>query len=278
MKCQACEREEDLPFRCPYCGGSFCSDHRLPENHACPRIEAARAERQGQVMQQQGYGNYSYSYVYGQDPHKKQFHIRWSQKEVKHIGIAAVLVMGIGISIGAFATLLPDFFGFSFEWDLTMMAAFGVVMIISFLTHEIAHKVTAQKKGLWAEFRLTTFGALLTFASIFLPFRMIAPGAMMIGGTLQKKEDIVTISIAGPITNMAFSVVFLGLAFTLPLSYAWFGMLLFSAYINAFMAVFNLVPFGVLDGFKIFNLNKKVWVAAFVPAAILALFTYLLFV
>ncbi len=51
-----------------------------------------------------------------------------------------------------------------------MMAVFGVVMILSFLTHEIAHKVTAQKKGLWAEFRLTTFGALLTFVSIFLPF------------------------------------------------------------------------------------------------------------
>ena len=74
-------------------------------------------------------------------------------------------------------------------------------------------KLLLKRRGLWAEFRLTTFGALVTFASIFLPFRMIAPGAMMIGGTLQKKEDIVTISVAGPITNMAFSVVFLGLAF-----------------------------------------------------------------
>ncbi len=278
MKCQACNQEVELPFRCSYCGGGFCSAHRLPENHACPRLEQARAERQGQVMTQQGYGNYSYSYVYGQDPYKKQFHIRWSQKELKHIGIAAALVMGIGISIGVFAILLPQFFGFSFNWTPATMLVFGVVMIFSFLTHEIAHKVTAQKRGLWAEFRLTTFGALVTFASIFLPFRMIAPGAMMIGGTLQKKEDIVTISVAGPITNMLFSVIFLALAFTLPVPVEWFGMLFFSAYINAFMAVFNLVPFGVLDGLKIFDLNKKVWVAAFVPAAILAIFTYLLFV
>lgn len=276
MKCQACEREEDLPFRCPYCGGGFCSDHRLPENHACPRIDQAKVERQGQVMQQQGYGNYSYSYVYGQDPHKKQFHIRWSQKEVKHIGIAAALVMGIGFSIGIFTMLFPQFFGFRFDWTWPMMGVFGVIMIFSFLTHEIAHKVTAQQRGLWAEFRLTTFGALVTFASIFLPFRMIAPGAMMIGGTLQKKEDIVTISVAGPITNMAFSAVFLGLAFLLPIPLDWAFMLIFSAYINAFMAVFNLVPFGVLDGLKIFNLNKKVWVAAFIPAAILAGITYLL--
>jgi len=28
--------EYDLPFTCNYCGGNFCSDHRLPENHSCP--------------------------------------------------------------------------------------------------------------------------------------------------------------------------------------------------------------------------------------------------
>lgn len=25
----------DLPFHCNYCGGTFCSDHRLPEKHNC---------------------------------------------------------------------------------------------------------------------------------------------------------------------------------------------------------------------------------------------------
>ena len=49
-----------------------------------------------------------------------------------------------------------------------MMAFFAVFMTISFLTHEIAHKVTAQKAGLWAEFRLTTWGAVLTFAQCIL--------------------------------------------------------------------------------------------------------------
>ena len=75
-------------------------------------------------------------------------------------------------------------------WTWDMMAVFAVVMTASFLTHEIAHKVIAQKKGMWAEFRLTTWGAVLTFASIFLPFRMIAPGAMMIGGSIPSGEDI----------------------------------------------------------------------------------------
>ena len=43
------------------------------------------------------------------------------------------------------------------------------------------------------------------------------------------------------------------------------------------MALFNLIPFGVFDGYKIFMLNKKIWVAAFIPALILTVVTYLLF-
>ena len=156
-----------------------------------------------------------------------------------------------------------------------MMGVFAVVMVVSFLTHEIGHKIIAQRRGLWAEFRLTTWGAVLTFASIFLPFRMIAPGAMMIAGTLRKNDDMVKISIAGPITNMVYSMAFLGLAFTLPITLDWGLMLLFCAYINAFMALFNLIPFGVLDGYKIFSLNKTVWALAFIPSLVLTIVTFL---
>jgi Zn-dependent protease len=275
MKCQACQQETLLPFRCPHCGGQFCGAHRLPENHACPKIDVAHAQRQEQVMTNQAYGSYNYSYVYGQPQFKRKNHIYTSPKELKHIGIAAALVIGIGFSIGLYATLFPSFAGFNFTWTLDLMAIFAIIMVASFLTHEIGHKIIAQRKGLWAEFRLTTWGAVLTFASIFLPFRMIAPGAMMIGGTIEKNDDLVKISLAGPITNMIYSVVFLVLAFNLPLSFDWGSMLIFAAYLNAFMAVFNLIPFGVLDGFKIFSFNKKLWALAFVPSAILAIITYL---
>ena len=46
--------------------------------------------------------------------------------------------------------------------------------------------------------------------------------------------------------------------------------------LNAFMAAFNLIPFGVLDGYKIFSFNKKVWALTFVPSAVLAVITFLL--
>jgi len=271
MKCEACQQDTLLPFRCPHCGGQFCGNHRLPENHSCPKIDAARIQRQQQVMTNQAYGSYNYSYVYGQDLYKRKNHISTSPKELKHIGVAAALVIGIGFSIGLYGNA---FGGFPFVWTIPMMAAFAVIMVASFLTHEIGHKMVAQKNGLWAEFRLTTWGALLTLASVFLPIRMIAPGAMMIGGTLQKQNDIVKISLAGPITNMIYASSFLALALTLPIPVEWGWILLFSAYINAFMAIFNLIPFGVLDGYKIFSSNKKLWVAAFIPSVLLIAYTY----
>ncbi|MCL5949362.1 MAG: hypothetical protein M1490_02655 [Candidatus Bathyarchaeota archaeon] len=271
MKCQACMQETLLPFRCPHCGGLFCSAHRLPENHKCPKIDAARAQKQGQVLTPESYNSYNYSYVFGQQPIQRSHHVYFSPKELKHIGIAALLVVGIGFSIGLYGNY---FGGFLFEWTWGMMAAFAAIMTVSFLTHEIAHKVIAQKKGLWAEFRLTTWGSVLTFASIFLPFRMIAPGAMIIGGSIHSGEDIVKISIAGPITNLVFSSALLGFAYA-PLPGAYSSLLFFAAYINAFMAVFNLIPFGILDGFKIFSFNKKLWALAFIPSVILAIITFL---
>jgi Zn-dependent protease len=157
---------------------------------------------------------------------------------------------------------------YAFSWSWIVMAAFALVLTVSFLTHEIAHKVTAQQAGLWAEFRLTTWGAVLTLVSVFLPFKMIAPGAMMIGGQATSAKDMIKISVAGVITNMIFAATFLGLAFSLPFN-EYTAMLFFAAYINSFMAIFNLIPFGVLDGYKIFLLNKKVWLLAFIPSAVL---------
>lgn len=225
-------------------------------------------------MKQQGNGSYSYSYVYGQDPYKKKHYITSSPKELKHLGIAAALVLGIGLSI-----LIYRYLTYSVDsayWNWAMMSFFAVFMTISFLTHEIAHKVMAQKAGLWAEFRLTTWGAVLTFASVFLPFKMIAPGAMMIGGQISNAKDMLKISIAGVITNLIYAGVFLTLTFALPIS-AFTTAFVYLTYINAFMALFNLIPFGVLDGYKIFMLNKKIWAAIFIPSLILTIFIYLFF-
>jgi membrane associated rhomboid family serine protease len=37
--CDVCGKQVDLPYNCNECGGTFCSSHRLPENHDCPGLK-----------------------------------------------------------------------------------------------------------------------------------------------------------------------------------------------------------------------------------------------
>ncbi|MCL2642290.1 MAG: hypothetical protein FWD52_02065 [Candidatus Bathyarchaeota archaeon] len=277
MKCQICGIDVTMPYSCPHCGGQFCSQHRLPENHICPQINNARIQRQNTVketMTQTGSNGYNYNFNFNPQPARTHRRKAFSLKELKHIGIAALLVIGIGFSIGIYTNMSYG----STIWTIGMMSVFSVCMMTSFLVHELAHKFTAQKSGMWAEFRLVLWGTILTFISVFMPFKMIAPGAMMISGTTNKKS-ILKISIAGPITNIIFAGVFFATALILqstiqPYSYVF----AFIGFINAFMAVFNLIPFGVFDGRKIFSVNKKIWAVAFIPSLLLTLYGYMLIV
>ena len=100
---------------------------------------------------------------------------------------------------------------------------------------------------------------------------MIAPGAMMIAGS-PDGDELVKISVVGPVTNifLFFQPSLFCFQHSISRKPDTGGMLFFAAYINAFMAVFNLLPVGILDGFKIFTFNKKVWILAFIPAVLLA--------
>jgi len=163
--------------------------------------------------------------------------------------------MGVGLSY--FVTTMSG---------VVDVAILSIAFTASFLLHELAHKFSAQHFNLWAEFRLTLQGALITLISIFLPFKLISPGAVMIAGS-GTRETVGKTAIAGPITNLVLATTFSMVA---PLSHLFWVV----DFINAFLAVFNLIPFGVMDGLKVFMWNKLVWVIAFAVAATLTIYTY----
>jgi Zn-dependent protease len=271
MKCDQCGQETFLPFQCPYCGGYFCGQHRLPENHNCKKIEAARASKQEEVLVVQAPKSYPYSVTFGQ-PRNLTGKVHFSSKELKHLAVAAALVMGIGLSL----LLYPGIFGAANAADLFAVSVYAVVLTLSFFAHEIAHKVTAQRRGLWAEFRLTMWGAVLTLVSMLSPvFKIISPGAMMIGSS-PNMEDMGKVSIAGPAVNIFLSAaLFGGALFSVTFAPNVAVVLLLAAFLNGFMAVFNLIPIGILDGFKIFSWNKKIWAIMFATSVGLAILNYL---
>jgi membrane associated rhomboid family serine protease len=38
--CDVCGTHVNMPYNCRHCGGVYCSEHRLPENHGCPGLES----------------------------------------------------------------------------------------------------------------------------------------------------------------------------------------------------------------------------------------------
>jgi len=189
----------------------------------------------------------------------------FSSTEIRHLTISALLVMSVGLTwIFFLVKLSPE-----------MLVGSALIFTSIFLLHEIAHKFMAQHYGLWAEFRLTMFGAIITLLSIISPFKIIAPGAVMIAGPASKRIVGIT-AIAGPLTNIALGVVFFVLSNLLPEFSALFLVAVFSAAISAFIAVFNLIPIGMLDGLKVFGWSKIFWGVAFTSsiALIVAIFAF----
>jgi len=269
MQCDKCQKEVFLPFKCPYCGGYFCAEHRLPENHNCLQIEKARAPTQitsTTVVQKHELPEYSVTYVPVEPLNNGKVH--FSVKEVQHLTIAALLVMGIAISLIIFP-------GFRISVNPTIIAALATTLVVSFFTHEMAHKITAQKHGFWAEFRLTFMGAILTLFSIMSPyFKVISPGAVIVSG-LADKESLGKVSIAGPSTNIVLSAAFFATSFV-SAENALAPIFLFGAAFNAWIALFNLIPLGILDGFKVFAWNKRIWISTFVISLLLTWYSYTL--
>ena len=262
MNCNKCQKETFLPFKCQYCGGFFCSDHRLPENHECPQIELARMPREEtRPLTVQKPSTYEYKVNYGPS-NKARNGIHFSVKEIGHLAVATLLVVGVGLSIAASGLL--------FRGDYIMMTGFISIFAASFFIHEIAHKAMAQRKGLWAEFRLTLIGAAVTLISVFSQFfKVISPGVVMISGYADA-QTIGKVSIVGPLTNIALSGTFLSAYFLAPFESSAAFILIVSAVFNASISVLNLIPFGIFDGFKVFVWDKKIWALVFTVSVALA--------
>ncbi|WP_435098020.1 rhomboid family intramembrane serine protease [Halarchaeum sp. P4] len=37
--CDRCGEQVGMPYRCRFCGGTYCEEHRLPESHDCPGLD-----------------------------------------------------------------------------------------------------------------------------------------------------------------------------------------------------------------------------------------------
>ncbi len=195
----------------------------------------------------------------------------------KYSEVKDIIIAWLGISL-CFTLVLGGYNLFSKSLVqnfsiVNLLVLLGVSLIVtgtSFILHELAHKYTAIHFGAKAQFIKWSKSLLISIAVAFLVgFVFVAPGAVYIFGKRLNLKENGLVSLAGPAINIIMAFIFMGLGLLgLPALIVSYGV-----FINFWIAGFNLLPFGPLDGKKIFLWNPAVWV---ITMAIPVLFIFVL--
>ncbi len=207
----------------------------------------------------------------------------------------AVSVIWLGIAFGI--ALMGGYKAFSnLESLRTTIVESLVVVFFAFVFHELAHRVAARRYGFKAVYHVWIPGLLLALGASMFGFLFAAPGGVVIQMgqvTVENRGKLGKAALAGPMANIIMAVLFAVLSFALMYFYEFYlssagkstGQMeplvdtalrigIIGVQINAWLALFNLLPFGGFDGYKVFQWNKKVWTISFIIAFVLFALIY----
>lgn len=152
-----------------------------------------------------------------------------------------------------------------------------IVVFFAFVLHELAHRLVARRYGHKATYRMWMPGLLLALGGSLFGMIFATPGGVHVDIDLtapDAKSKLGKTALAGPVTNivlcviMAIAAIFVLASINIneitPLMKFIVGTLVIGIEINAWLAVFNLLPVGNFDGLKVFYWNKVVWTITFV--------------
>ncbi|MBS7658557.1 MAG: AN1-type zinc finger domain-containing protein [Candidatus Bathyarchaeia archaeon] len=260
VKCEVCGVEVYLPFKCAYCEKYYCINHRLPENHFCSKLALIKTEK---------------TWLYK------------SRKETIHKSRPfSLLALIQEIKKKEFNQLVIAWFVLSFCFSIealfksSFLSKFLISLItvgLGFMMHEVAHRNVAKFYGCIAEFKLWPLGLIMALILALISGGKIifaAPGAVYITPkyfTLISKDKYGKIALSGPLTNIIIALIFLLLTifYESLRSIGWIGFK-----INMWLAAFNLLPFGVMDGKKVFEWNSIIWALITVPTWLLLFYPF----
>jgi len=192
--------------------------------------------------------------------------LRFTSRELLDLGVAWV-ALGVAFAVffaGGGRGLIALLGGGEFVAAVAVSLATAGV---AFLCHELGHKVAATRFGRVAHFRADYGMLFVAVISALVGFLFAAPGAVYHSGRDSTPREHGLIALAGPAVNVALAAAFA------PLLLADGGLVGLvggrGVAINLFLAAFNLVPFGGLDGKTVRRWSTLVWLGAFVPSVVL---------
>jgi Zn-dependent protease len=161
-----------------------------------------------------------------------------------------------------------------FIFPIFVVLRFPLIMAttgLTFVAHELGHKFTAQRFNLEAHYQANNMMLLIGLAISLSGFLFFAPGAVVIeGGSTRKTTGI--IAAAGPLANITLGIACLILSILFP----FIQFFEYAFRISAWVALFNMIPFGMFDGRKIIAWNKVAFGLIIATAGVLVALYYLL--
>ena len=181
------------------------------------------------------------------------------------------------------------------QWIALVFLSMPVMLIAvgpAFILHEIGHKIVAKKYGCWAEFRVDPSGLKFGIAmAAIIGILFMAPGAVMVAGLVTRRQNG-HIAIAGPAVNFGLFLIgipiggiILGLTGAtesapylqegaINLKAMVFDIVYYWILFNLVLGLFNLIPFGPLDGAKIKDWSEPVWFISFMTFIVIGYVWY----
>lgn len=201
----------------------------------------------------------------------------------RRFGTSGVEFLHITVACGVLTAVLWIVFeknyanGYDKIKDLPMWArgaaAFSV-SLFGFVLHELGHKFTAQHFGHWSEFRANwIFLGIAIAVAVLWGFPLAAPGATW--HTARDPRDQGKIATMGPLVN--YAVAFIALPFTFGRESVMRELAIIVVFFSSFLALFNLIPLGALDGRRVLKWNVGIWLAMIIVGVGLMIRSFELF-
>lgn len=176
-----------------------------------------------------------------------------------------LIIADIALSI-AFSIIL-GFKNFIYYFPMALIA-----VTVSFILHEYMHKISAQRFGAVAAFKRSDFGIIIALVTSFIGFLMAMPGATMIYTNNFTKKENGIVSLVGPLTNLILFFIVFALAFLIQFNTYIEATLIFTAFINLWLAFFNMLPIYPLDGSKVLSWNKLIYGTMLIATIVLLIY------
>jgi len=189
--------------------------------------------------------------------------IRFNKTEIMHI-IGAIAALTVAFTLVMRGNVLHA------DPIMNIIYLVGIsflIVVCSFLVHELGHKFVAQRYNAWSEFRAHPMGLIIAMVMSVMGFFFAAPGAVYIRGDITREMNG-KISLAGPAVNFVISAIAIAVCLILNPGTIEYYMFFVLAYFNAFLGLFNMIPVIPFDGSKIVAWDIRIYISAAIIGAL----------